>query len=223
MFSFYGAKKSIIDCYPEPKLEVLVEPFAGSASYSVRYPHKYVHLYDLDHRIAAVWRYLTQASIRDICALPDIQPGDCLDDHGELAAPERYLLGFYANPGSSIPKKTATSRCAWTLNAKVRLAWLTTKIGHWKVTHGSYERCPEMVATWFVDPPYVKGGQHYSKGSKGIDYPALADWCRERQGQVIVCENEGADWLPFKPLAPMNGQRHRTLERVWTQSTTDTP
>jgi hypothetical protein len=33
-----------------------------------------------------------------------------------------------------------------------------------------------------------------------IDFRALAKWCRARQGQVIVCENSDALWLPFRPF-----------------------
>ena len=31
-----------------------------------------------------------------------------------------------------------------------------------------------------------------------IDYARLADWCRALPGTVDVCENVGADWLPFQ-------------------------
>ena len=41
---------------------------------------------------------------------------------------------------------------------------------------------------------------------------------RARLGQVIVCENEGADWLPFSPLADVKATRpnSRSIEVVWT-------
>ena len=55
-------------------------------------------------------------------------------------------------------------------------------------------------ATWFIDPPYRVAGRHYRFGPDDIDYVSLGEWCRERPGLVIVCENAGADWLPFRPL-----------------------
>ncbi len=33
-----------------------------------------------------------------------------------------------------------------------------------------------------------------------MDFVALGSWCQQRLGQTIVCEYEGADWLPFVPL-----------------------
>ena len=73
---------------------------------------------------------------------------------------------------------------------------------------GDYRSAPDLEATWFVDPPYqptrgMKTGQGlgYAPGctSRELDYGELAEWCRSRRGQVIVCEQEGADWLPFRP------------------------
>jgi hypothetical protein len=45
-----------------------------------------------------------------------------------------------------------------------------------------------------------------------LNYSELAAWCRSRPGQVIVCEEEGADWLPFRPLA-LNYRRHKRCGR----------
>ena len=54
-----------------------------------------------------------------------------------------------------------------------------------------------------------------------IDYSALADWCHSRKGQVIVCENEGADWLPFERLCEQVGANRakRSMEVIWHRST----
>jgi hypothetical protein len=54
-----------------------------------------------------------------------------------------------------------------------------------------------------------------------IDYPALGEWCRSRSGQVIVCENAGAEWLPFQPFRTIKGLEGRrggkkSVEVVWT-------
>ena len=35
MFYYYGRKKQIAKYYPEPKYDTIVEPFAGSAAYSL--------------------------------------------------------------------------------------------------------------------------------------------------------------------------------------------
>lgn len=67
---------------------------------------------------------------------------------------------------------------------------------------------------WFIDPPYQYGGKHYPKNQ--LDYSLLATWCQTRIGQVIVCENDKAKWLKFKPLATMQGQLHVSKESIWT-------
>jgi hypothetical protein len=52
-----------------------------------------------------------------------------------------------------------------------------------------------------------------------VDYEALANWCRERRGQKIVCEPEGAAWLPFQHLRlARNSIGHETAEVIWTES-----
>ena len=76
------------------------------------------------------------------------------------------------------------------------------------------------MATWFVDPPYQGAGKHYRFGSEHIDFLALAGWCKSRPGQVIVCENKGAGWLPFRELADVKTTRadRRSREVIWLNS-----
>ena len=90
------------------------------------------------------------------------------------------------------------------------------KIKHWKIICGDYRDLENKNATWFIDPPYQYGGEHYIHGNKDICYWALGQWCKSRQGQVLVCENTKADWLPFEPLKKMRGQSHTTVEAMWT-------
>jgi hypothetical protein len=74
-----------------------------------------------------------------------------------------------------------------------------------------------MQATWFVDAPYNnEAGEHYTYGRQSIDYQHLGNWCRSRSGQVIACENLGADWLDFRPFRTINGQRKQSTEVIWT-------
>jgi hypothetical protein len=101
------------------------------------------------------------------------------------------------------------------------IASQVASIRHWRIFNKSYEECPYIgEATWFIDPPYEKAGQHYRFGSKQIDYEALASWSRERRGQVIVCENKGATWLPFRKLADVKTTRadRRSIEVYWLSS-----
>ena len=74
------------------------------------------------------------------------------------------------------------------------------RIRHWTLIEGDYHDSPDVRATWFIDPPYQEMGKHYPNGSKDLDFEELGRWCQAQRGQVIVCENEGADWLPFRPF-----------------------
>ncbi len=79
-FTYYGGKWRIANSYPAPVHDTIIEPFAGSAGYAMRHAHKQVMLYDLDPMIVALWRYLIGASERRVRELPDLKPGQHVDD-----------------------------------------------------------------------------------------------------------------------------------------------
>jgi len=99
--------------------------------------------------------------------------------------------------------------------------WLP-KISHWRFMQLDYTVIPNMEATWFIDPPYNNiAGQRYR--THVANYPQLGEWCKNRWGQVIVCENYGAGWLPFEPLTQRRGvvssyQKSRAMEAVYVQN-----
>src|SRR5690606_8192533 len=97
--------------------------------------------------------------------------------------------------------------CGWTENKKKYIADNLFKIRHWKVALKEYKDIENINATWFIDPPYQFGGKYYRH--RKIDYVYLKDWCLSRKGQVIVCENSKANWMEFKPLVNIFGQRHK--------------
>lgn len=208
-FTYYGAKYRAATHYPTPDCDAIVEPFAGAAGYSVRHHERQVTLRDVDPVIVGTWRYLIGADPEDIYALPDVEPGQSVDDLEGLPVEARWLIGWWLNHGTSQPAKRPSSwmrqgkhtTSFWGPAIRERLATQVGEIRHWTVERGTYETSPEVEATWFIDPPYQAAGRHYKFGAKGIDYIDLADWCKARQGQVIVCEADGADWLPFRPFA----------------------
>jgi site-specific DNA-adenine methylase len=69
LWPYYGGKWRAALRYPIPRSTV-VEPFAGAAGYSLRWAQQGfrfdVHLYDLDERVAALWRYLVDSASRGI-------------------------------------------------------------------------------------------------------------------------------------------------------------
>jgi site-specific DNA-adenine methylase len=219
MFSYYGSKSKVVDYYPPPKHKKIIEPFAGSARYSLKYWQNDVLLVDKYPVIIGIWNYLIQATKHDILSLPDLKSGDNVDSFN-ISQEEKWLIGFCINGGSAQPKKTAKDYNTWG-DAKPRIAQDVQKIKHWKAIVGCYDELNNEEATWFVDPPYQFGGEWYVKSTKDIDFVKLADWCKSRNGQIIVCENTKADWLPFKPMVDMQGAVYKTTEAIWSNHRTN--
>lgn len=216
MWSYYGRKWKIIKKYPEPKLDIIIEPFAGTASYAYLYWEKDVILVDRYDKIIKIWKYLQQASSADILKLPDVKNGESIENkHRWLSDEERWLIGFSINNGSAIPKHTAgrMNFNSWSRD-KIRIAKDLYKIRHWKIIHDSYDSIKNIKATWYVDAPY-----QFQKlyAHNDIDYEKLSKWCKSRKGQLIVCENTHAKWMEFTPLLTLNGQRTKTTEAVYLQ------
>ncbi len=215
MFSYYGAKTKIVNKYPEPLHETIIEPFAGSARYALKYWDRRIILIEKYEPLYKVWVYLRSASKEDILNLPDVPPSSELikiDGFSNLRQEEKWLIGLCSNRGSNAPKNFSGSFCSWSKD-KIRISQNLHKIRHWDIFHGDYKLYANMKATWFVDPPYQNMGKLYKENK--IDYQELGTYCRERLGQVMVCENEGADWLPFEKLTEITGQRKKSVEVVW--------
>lgn len=231
-FTYYGGKWRIAGRYPPPRYDCIVEPFAGSAGYSVRHNAKRVALFDLDEKIVATWQFLIGASEREIRALPLLGPHD---DVRDLRVPQeaRWVIGWWLNKGMTAPcnipsawMRTPSSGRAqnfWSDGVRERLARQVCQIRHWRIWQMSYADIPtDVEATWFVDPPYDNAAGRRYRHSR-IDYDHLGAWCQSLRGQVVVCENEGADWLPFSPflIAKASEGKHkaargaRSREAIW--------
>jgi len=217
MWSYYGTKKRIAKHYPKPIFDKIIEPFAGAAQYSLFDENwkKEVILYDKYDVIINIWNYLINANEKDILSLPDMFEGDNVDIHTSLSKDEKNLIGFCINSGSAAPKKTTKKFNSWN-KTKLDISKNLYKIKHWKAYVGSYDVIENDEATWYIDPPYFSGGIWYRHNNKHINYDELGKWCLSRKGQIIVCENDSATWLDFKPLVVMNGQLHKTMEVIYT-------
>jgi hypothetical protein len=226
-FGFYGGKwRDVPKHYPRPMHKTIVEPFAGSAGYAMRYPSHHVILCELDPILAGIWEYLIRVRPKEILAIPDMPTDGSVDD---LHIPQqaKWLVGFWLNRGVAQPRKSPSRWMRdrirpgsfWGERVRNTIASQVSAIKHWKIFNSHYMDCPFAEhATWFIDPPYQYAGRHYRFGSDQVAYDGLANWCRSRPGLVIVCENEGADWLPFRPLAEVKTTRakFRSREVVWT-------
>ena len=232
-FTYYGGKWRSAKGYPAPLYDTIIEPFAGSAGYSLRYHRRRVVLVDLNPVVAGVWRFLISSSSSDILALPLLEKGAQVSDLA-VCQEARWLIGFCCNKGTSQPRLSlsawgrdpAMGDQFWGERVRAKVAAQVPLIKHWEILEGDYSAAPNQDATWFIDPPYSSGGEHYPKKIK--DYSRLASWCRSRRGQAIVCESLGADWLPFRRHARIKalgaGKRKKTSdEMIWTAGAGQVP
>jgi site-specific DNA-adenine methylase len=212
---------------------LVIEPFAGSAGYSVFHEPERALLIDAYEPVVGIWNYLIKVKVSEMLALPDLEPGQTVDD---LNVPQevRWLIGFWIHRGTTIPGKRVTSfanlaregewqnqgQVSWNARARKRIAAQLEKIRKWEARLGSYDVSPDVEGLWFVDPPYQHVKRKYR--IKFSEYDALAAWCRTRPGEVIACDQEGADWLDFQPLGDFcatwgkQKKTKRTKEVVWT-------
>lgn len=219
-WTYYGGKWMAAPWYPAPEHDTIVEPFAGAAGYSCRYPDRKVILIDKSPIIAGIWDYLIQVSPEEILSIPDIPDGGTVDDL-PACQEARWLAGFWCAKGSHV---TRLSPSKWSLDGgmqgwgdfvRQRIASQVPKIRHWRIIHGEYTDAPDIDATWHIDPPYNnKAGRAYPAQPASFD--DLGRWCEDRRGLAVVCENAGAEWLPFQPLRTISNSHHTgSKEVVW--------
>jgi len=231
---YYGAKWRIAPRYPAPRHRTIVEPFAGAAGYSLRYPDRDVILVEKYHVIAEIWRWLIAATPDEVRAIPTVDAAADLPAWVPQGA--RWLVGMtmgqarmrpalHTSAGLLARRRTGTRWAeGWTAAARARVAEQVTAIKHWRIIEGEYTAAPDVEASWFIDAPYRgRPGRPYVHHSGQLDYPSLARWCRARRGQTIVCEAAGADWLPFAPFGEVRGMSGApSREAIWWQDSART-
>ncbi len=212
LFKWFGSKWSASRYYPEPSHDLIVEPFAGSAGYSLRHHRCSVVLTESNENLRELWRWLitdaTEQQIRDIPT--QIKEGTDIREIGLNRGQELLLKNWQRtnNVGNCWTISPWGNKPGqWTDNTRARVASEHHLIEHWKVCDDGFKviddhRKQEDV-TFFVDPPY----QHnYQYGSNAVDYHALASALLDTSGQLIVCEavcqktGKVPDWLPFEPF-----------------------
>lgn len=222
---YYGGKWRAAPRYPAPQHSTIIEPFAGAAGYAMRYPDRRIVLIEKYPVVAGIWRYLTRVTASEVLRIPLVEDVDDLPPWVPEEA--RNLVGFSMNAAVPSPRKTLSAGRkklrnmgrvfeGWSEAQRERVAAQVGAIRHWQVIEGDYTAAPHVEATWFIDPPYNnKAGSYYVHAV--LNYQALGEWCRSRPGQTIVCENEGADWLPFRPFATLKAgvNGHGSREVIW--------
>ena len=219
---YYGGKFRIAPKYPKPTHRAIIEPFAGAAGYSLHYHEHNVVLVEKYPVVAEIWRFLIGTTPQEVMRIPEVEHVDDLPSW----VPEggRYLVGFAMNSATTTPCKSLSAGCrkmrlmgrkyqGWNAAHRETVASQIPLVRHWRIIEGDYTQAPNVEATWFIDPPYQVAGRHY-KAQPG-DFASLGRWCLERKGQVMVCENVGAEWLPFshfvdtKSASKRNGTPNR--------------
>jgi len=226
MFSYYGSKSKIIGLYPKPKFDLIIEPFAGSARYALKYWNKGIILIEKYQVVFDIWKWLIEeATEKQILSYTDFYVGQNISDL-DLPEQQKNLIGFLINRASVNPKNIVQK---WSCQVAKKPNWASTvnfnlkqiakdlhKIKHWKIILGDYSDIENLEATWFIDPPYQFGGEHYIESSRSINFNDLADWCKSRNGQSIVCENSKANWMQFSDLKKIQGAIKKSKEVIWT-------
>jgi len=222
MWSYYGSKSKVVNYYPPPKYGTIIEPFAGSARYSLKYWDRDVFLIDKYKEVVNIWKYLQQCSISDIKKLPILKPGTDLRTL-KLEDDELCFMRWQISTSAFSPVWIATSMQTEEKQRRQlkNIANNLYKIKNWKIIHDDYLNVENIEATWFIDPPYQFGGHKYKESNKNIDFGKLAEWCMRRKGQVIVCENTKATWMQFLPMAKLTGANFKTTEAIWSNLETN--
>ena len=199
MFYYYGRKKKIAKHYPDPKCGTIIEPFAGAAAYSLHGDNwkRDIILVEKNKKICEIWDWLINtATPEDLWDMPELKVGDKTSRFLHILHAASKRAFEYKN--ITITKVLATN---WNINRKY-IANNLHKVNHWKLIQGDYSESPDIEATWFIDPPYrgESGAGYGDTGSDSIDYNFLSNWAESRTGQIICCEGNDADYLPFEPL-----------------------
>jgi len=110
MWGYYGSKSKIIDAYPAPKYGKIIEPFAGTAQYSLKYHDRDITIVDKYEVITRLWQWLQKCSPSDITGLPRLKFGENVDDFKWDCAEAKWLVGFIITGAPSQPNSPEHTR-----------------------------------------------------------------------------------------------------------------
>lgn len=222
---YYGGKWRAAPRYPAPQFDTIVEPFAGAAGYAMRHHTRNVVLVEKYPTLAEMWRYLIGVSADEIRRIPIVE--SIADLPAWVPSGGRTLVGFSLSAGTTAPRNVLSAGRkklramgrnyeGWSEAQRERCASQVDQIRHWSIIEGDYRDAPDALATWFVDPPYQgRAGDYYKEPARALDFESLGTWCKARRGQVMVCENDGAAWLPFAPFMDAKAFSGRSAEALW--------
>lgn len=227
LFKWFGSKWLASKLYPPPEHDVIFEPYAGSAGYSLRHHEKKVVLWEENEQLEQLWRWLIgPAKTADVLAIPiGIPEGTDIHDLG-LSRGQALLLKHWQRTNNVGDCWTISpwgnKPGQWTANTRARVAEEIYAVKHWQVRQIAFDD----VGTYFVDPPYL---YNYRYRFKEFDHAALVKSIGgiSERSQVIVCEaacqktGRVPDYLPFASFGSRITSRrkktenHHSAEYLW--------
>jgi hypothetical protein len=231
LFKWFGSKWLASKLYPAPERDVIFEPFAGSAGYSLRHHEKQVVIWDDNEQLHELWDWLIgSATTASVLEIPlGIAEGTDIGVLG-LSRGQALLLKHWQRTNNVGDCWTISpwgnKPGQWTANTRARVAEEIYAVKHWEVRPVMYDG----PGTYFIDPPYL---YNYRYRFAMFDHAALvADIGRiPEHSQVIVCEaacqktGRVPDYLPFAPFGSRITSRrkktenHHSPEYLWVRGT----
>lgn len=138
-FKYFGSKFNLASRYPRPEGGTIVEPFAGSASYSTLHFDRSVVLVERTPWVADIWGWLIRAAPEEILALPtDLEPGTDLDSLG-LGYDAASLIAAWQRVGRNDNRTVSVwngKPGMWRPKARDDIAKQVDRIRHWQAIKG---------------------------------------------------------------------------------------
>lgn len=190
MFPYYGSKKKLLSHYPSPKHKIIIELFAGSASYSLSHAFKdssiKVILCEKNKKIYDIYKYLYNVNPKNILQLPLVKAKDCLTDEkfSHLSFAESKLIQLFISPGNG-PNRIINKPGKWNKwNESTRKKLYDNVIKFqncniqlyncdYKFLWNKFKKKKRI--TWFIDPPYAQS-EYERKKSNPLAYTAAVPY-----------------------------------------------